>query len=205
MIDFFLKLFKKKKKKDSLEIPISEIPNGIKQVLQNSRRINYMARRVLEDKEHFGNITIPQHHAKYSIILFYYAIEELGKALKLKDKLEESKQNNQQIVKLTWWRDHDKKIKRAQREHPFLKIPKYDGESIDGETTTYTLNEDSEMVKGFQERSEFFLIGYDMKNKQWVNDLNTHIEESEVIKRIDKLDSILGDWQKEFKTTLSNL
>ncbi len=190
---------------DSLEIPISEIPMGIKRILQNSRRINYLARRVLQDIESLGNITIPQHHLKYSVILFYYAIEELGKALKLKDALEESKQKNPQTkIKITWWRKHDKKINRTQKEYPFLKIPKYDG-IVNGEVTTHILNEDSEIVKGFQERSEFFLIGYDMENEQWVNDLNTHIEESEVIKRIEKLDSILDDWQKEFKTTLSNL
>lgn len=159
-----------------------------------------MARRVFEDTESFGSMDIVQHHSKYAVILFYFAVEELGKALKLKEKLEEVKQNNPQMnnIQLNWWKDHDKKITRAQREFPELKIPKYREEKIDEKTFRYILEDDDELIKGFQERSEFFLVGYDMKKEQWVNDLSTHIEDAEVINKINYLDSILDRLQQKF-------
>jgi len=176
-------------------IAVSKIPIGVKQILQNSNRINYMAKRILLDTENHGSIDVIQHHGKYAIILFYYAVEELGKALKLKDEMDDAKTGKKSHIDVTkWFKEHDIKLERAQSEFPKLKIPAYNEEKINDSTIRFHLDEESEVVKGFQERSDFFLVSYDEENKSWINDLSSHIEEDEIIKKINILREIVNDW-----------
>lgn len=154
-----------------------------------------MAKRVLQDTENHGSIDVYQHHRKYAVILFYYAVEELGKALKLKDEMENAKTESKSHVDVTkWFKEHDDKLERAQNQFPELKIPEYKEERISESSVRFHLDKDSEIVKGFQDRSDFFLVGYDEENKTWVNDLSSHIEEDEVIKKMERLREIVSYW-----------
>lgn len=175
-------------------IAVSKIPIGIKQILQNSNRINHLAKRVLLDVENHGAIDVYQHHSKYAVILFYYAVEELGKALKLKDEMELAKSKKQSYVTITWFKNHDAKLTRAQEQFQELKIPKYREQKIDEKTSQYHKEEDTDIIKGFTDRSDFFLVSYDEDSKTWINDLSSHIEEDEVSRRLEKHKEIVNCW-----------
>jgi hypothetical protein len=175
-------------------IAVSKIPIGIKQILQNSNRINHLAKRVLLDVENHGSVDVYQHHSKYAVILFYYAVEELGKALKLQDEMEIAKTQKKSYVTVTWFKDHDTKLARAQKQFPELRIPNYIEEKIDARTRRYHKDEGTDIIKGFTDRSDFFLISYDEDKKEWINDLASHIEQDEVILRLNKHKEILDCW-----------
>lgn len=171
----------------SVRISISKIPIGIRLILQNSRRINHTAKALLLDWKDVGNMTIRQHNSKYAIILFYYSIEELGKAILLNELKKEAESNKIEYVENNkLFSDHDVKINKAQEKYPELKIPCL------GENYTF-----DEIVKGFKDRSNFFLVGFDEDNQEWISDLSSQISDDEVLKRIELMDSILDKLQEK--------
>lgn len=181
----------------TIRISISKIPLGMKLILQSSRRINHVAKAVLLDWKPIGNVTSRQHHSKYAIILFYYAVEELGKAIYLNElrNIAESK-NIEYIENDKLFSNHNVKINKAQEKYPELKIPNWKEESI-GEKS-FKLIPFDEKIKGFIDRSNFFLVGFDEANQKWISDLSSQIDDDEVQKRIELLDSILDELQEKY-------
>ena len=181
----------------TVRISLSKIPIGIRYSLQNSRRINHTAKALLLDWKPIGNMTIRQHHSKYAIILFYYSIEELGKALYLDELKQNAESNNVEYVESDkLFSDHDVKINKAQEKYPELKIPNWKEESI-GEKM-FKLVPHDEVVKGFMDRSNFFLVGFDEDNQEWINDISSKFDDDEILKRIELLDSILDELQEKY-------
>jgi len=55
-----------------------------------------------------------------------------------------------------------------------------------------------EIVKGFMVRSNFFLVGFDEDNQEWINDISSNFDDDEIKKRIELLDSILDELQEHY-------
>jgi hypothetical protein len=67
-------------------------------------------------------------------------------------------------------------------------------EKINANTIQYHEDEDTDIIKGFSDRSDFFLVSYDEDAKMWINDLASHIEKDEVLVRLEKHKEILNSW-----------
>jgi len=87
-----------------VKIPVKDIDIGIQQCLYSSNRLNGIASLLLEQNPRF-------YHNQYSAVLYYYALEEFGKALYLRRLKEEEKNNSHVMVYLY---EHDIKINEAK-------------------------------------------------------------------------------------------
>jgi len=178
----------------TVRIHISNIPLGLKLILQSSRRINHLAKAILTDWKPVENFTSRQHHSKYAIILFYYAIEELGKAIYLDELRQDAESNKIKYVESDkLFSKHDVKIDKVQEKYPELKIPNWKEEPINEKM--FKLVSHDEIIKGFVDRSNLFLVGFDENNQEWISDLSSKYDDDEIQKRIEALDSILDDLQ----------
>ena len=72
-----------------MNIPIKYVDEGIHRSIYNSLELLVACNSIFSDKENFKEIGISlpktQEYARYSIVMYYYAVEEFGKALKLKE------------------------------------------------------------------------------------------------------------------------
>lgn len=178
-----------------VKIPVSKVNVGLRGILQNSRRINHLAKRTLKDWEDKGTFSVKQHHNKYSIILFYYAVEELGKAIYLQELKDQADSENLDFIdNPDLFKKHDVKLKKAQEKYPGLIVPKFEQEMIDAKTYRLVAS-DQEIVNGFLDRSDLFLVSFDESQQKWINDLSDIIHDEELLKKIMLLDSILDKLQ----------
>jgi len=179
----------------TVRIPIEQIDKGIIFCLQNSHRINKTAKALLLDWKLTGQ-EVKQHDSKYSIVLFYYAVEELGKAIRLEEYKKEAEVNNRKYVeddKL--FSDHNYKINIAQSKYPDLKIPNWKQEPI--RENTYKLIPYDEIIHNFVERSNFWLVDYNPESGKWISKL-PEVDDDEILKRLEQLDKIIDEWQNQF-------
>lgn len=170
-----------------MEIPITSIQYGVLESLNSSLRIISIAK------------TLPstEHDIKYAVILFYYALEEYGKALLLEGENDNITQN-QTHINPTWFYCHNHKIRSVRIRHPNLYIPKYKFPQIEGKADTLT--NEGDVAETFQDRSNLLLTDYDDKTNRWGWGKNLeHIEDEDVMKKLDELEQLVRPHQKQCK------
>ena len=97
------------------KIPVTEVNVGLSRIIYNSIELLKTCEIIFYDKiKYSGGISVPttQKYEEYCTVLYYYALEEFGKALKLKiakDDADKSKMPDIHVGK--WWLKHDEKIK----------------------------------------------------------------------------------------------
>ena len=110
-----------------MKIPVNQIKFGIQHCLYSSRNICNIAKIIFTQYQtelgNGGTSIIP----KYSVIMLYYAIEELGKAIMLEEKLDDVKNKNLTEItdNVNIFRNHNIKIDKAQEKYPDLFIEKF--------------------------------------------------------------------------------
>lgn len=154
-----------------VKIPSNRVNHGIIASLKNSRRINKLARSIFRKDDFF-----------LSLVMYYYALEEFGKALLLEQ--EKKKQKNQKEIQL-YLRDHHTKLKLVKKIHNDLIIKKTRRDKIrsikHSKFNTMTLFEEIRTIRDFFDlksisvtRTGFWLVDYDPKKKRW----NTYEEKT---------------------------
>lgn len=172
-------------------IPIQEIDSGITYCLFNARRINQIAHILWERNPR-------EYSDEYIAVMYYYAVEEFGKALHLKSLKESSKNETHVKAKLY---DHNLKMEEALKHNPNLIIrklvktphkfppkPKNDEVFILHDSAVWTLS-NYNIVDGFFERSSMWLIDYDEKLMKWNDSDRELLDTYEIHEKINLLDS----------------
>lgn len=137
-----------------MRIPTSEIGLGIKTCIDNSKQILNAGKLLFDDG-----------FWKYSVILYYYSLEEFGKALILKNRVMENS-SQYEIEVSDFFYDHDKKIEEARKIlGDKADIIQYKEFPSDGQF--HTLEEDRAVVDDFKSRSSLWLIDYDSATHSW--------------------------------------
>jgi hypothetical protein len=143
--------------------------------------------------------------------MFYYAIEELGKAIILEEFMNDAIQKNLTKIKVhKHIGNHDQKINKAQKQYPNLTIEKFNEKIIDIHSNQQVENKSSfikkiinfqwksdvEIIRSFTDRSNLWLITFDESNNQWLNPI-TNFDIEELKNKIKLLDEIISDWLKK--------
>lgn len=179
-----------------MEIPIDKVDFGIKRSLQSSRRINKAAKALLEDYTPMGQVEVREHNSAYSIVLFYYAVEELGKAIRLETLKRNSIENGCLTIEDDQlFSNHDYKINIANKRYPKLIIPNWEKKFI--KENTYQLIPVGKIIKNFTDRSNLWLVSFDEKKGSWRDWLND-VDDEEITKSINELDKVLNKWMKKY-------
>lgn len=195
-------------RKENIIIPVDQIKHGIIHCLHSSRRIQDIAQSILiqyqTELDNGGTSIDP----KYSIIMFYYAIEELGKAIILEEFMNDAIQKNLTEIKIyKYIGDHNQKINKAQKQYPNLTIEKFKEEIIDVHSnqqvenkssfikkiTHFQWKSDGEIIRSFTDRSNLWLVTFDESNNKWLNPIN-NFDIEELKNKIKLLDEIISDW-----------
>lgn len=166
-------------------IPTTEIIWGIMESLFNARRIERLAKRILEDEQIIGIFTLKEHHIKYPIVLFYYAIEEFGKAILLEGEIDIAIFHKLSHIQPIWWFNHNHKIRAVQVKYPELRIDRE--------------KSNDEIIENFHDRSNLLLTDYNEKG--WGNN-PLNIEQEDICKKIEQLDELIDQMQNRFRNII---
>lgn len=151
---------------------------------------------MLKDWHPVGQFEVKQHDSKYAIVMFYYALEEFGKALKLQKAKEKTTMNQEQYVEdSSLFVKHDYKVDESLKQYPDLTIPNWIQEQI--KENTYKLVPNGEIIEDFIERSNMWLVSYDQNSNKWKEQF-FNIDDEIVETKIDYLDKLLDEWQKKY-------
>lgn len=210
-------------KREPIIISIEKIDEGIKQSIYNSLELLVACESIFYDKVKYdGGITEPktQNYVVYSMVLYYYAMEEFGKAIKLKESKQEAEKNNIQNINVTsWFMNHQKKIERIHEIYGndlhILKSKELTLEPIDLKNFKFPqdkqlfFNQLSENIKfepieyedaiftNYQgDRSNLFLTNYDQDKKTW-RTLLPFFTSHEVEMKIPTLRKTIHKWQTD--------
>ena len=180
------------------KIPINKIDFGIIESLNNSRRILKACEILYTAKHKVGDYTVIEIDSKYAVILYYYALEELGKAIKLEDEKNRAKENNQNFIDVdSWFLKHDVKLDFVIKKYgKGLHISKVRWER--GRGNFLIGKTDGPLIKKFQERSNLWLTDYDEQSEGWQKPIDQFIDD-DLEKKIPQVNEILGDWQKKYR------
>lgn len=161
-------------------IPLEKIDAGIKRCIANSQELLDLANKINEgDKINDGFISIP-FSLELPVVLHYYALEELGKAIKLEQE-KNNVQSQESKIKINWFIDHDAKVKATIEEigdefHVLKPEPIPD--SKPGEFTHHTVKYSGPAVNNFKYRSSRLLTDYDENTKNGEPFLNLVYEKN---------------------------
>ena len=92
-----------------INISVSHIDAGIKLCLDNTENILQSNLYILEHNMF--------HTRNLELVLYYYALEEYGKAIKLKQDKDIAIQKKRKIITPGWWYKHDSKILAVREKH----------------------------------------------------------------------------------------
>jgi len=185
------------------KIPIDKIDFGIIESLKNSRRILKASEILYEAKHKVGDYTVIEIDSKYAVILYYYALEELGKAIKLEDEKSKAKENNQNSIDVdSWFLKHDIKLDYAIAKHgKGLHISKVKWEK--GRGNFFIGKTDGPLIKKFQERSNLWLTDYNEQKESWQKPIDQFIDD-DLEKKIPQVNQILDYWQEKYRKIRKN-
>lgn len=145
-------------------IPHNRVNFGIRACLRNSKRISLESSRILK------------RDAYLSLVLYYYAVEEFGKALLLEELKNKSRNGKGFSVDL---QNHSTKLKQIQTKHKDLLIKRLE---IDHSKSYSGINKNKKIVVDFlrqskddifnidnisTERTSLWLVDYNEKSKHW--------------------------------------
>lgn len=145
-----------------VKIPIKSIDAGIESCLYN-------AMNILESCEYISEHNM-FHTGDLELVLYYYSLEEYGKAIKLKQDKEDATKTKIKIIDPSnWFFKHDKKIEAVRSRHEnMLDITNKGILSITlGDVHVDHSKHNELLIKTFLDRSNFFLIGYDEEKDKW--------------------------------------
>lgn len=158
-------------KKSSKLIPLDKIDNGIKACLQNAQRIIKACETVFYAKTKVGDFSVVDNAPEISVILYYYALEELGKALKLEEEKFKAETSGEPNVNVeSWFLNHNKKLdavitKFGTKYHIFEADPiplsppgKFEFQSVEYSNPS---------IEKFMDRSKLLLTDFDEKKQEW--------------------------------------
>ena len=200
-------------KKPTIKIPVDQIKYGIIHCLHSSRRIQDIAKNTLMQYQTELDNGGTSLNPKYSIIMFYYAIEELGKAITLEELMNNAIQRSLTEIKVhKYIGDHHQKIKKAQEKYSDLTIEKFKEEIINihsnlheenkssfiKKITCFQWKSDGEIIQSFTDRSNLWLVTFDEANNKWLNPID-NFDVEELKDKIKLLDKILSDWLKKYQ------
>ena len=180
--------------KKSIIIPIKQVDTGVIHCLYSSNTLNFIAKLLHERNPREYSDEIP-------IVLYYYALEEFGKALYLIRLKSESVDDS---VKADLY-DHNIKIKEALKHNPDLFIRKLEikREWIDPNAdmfksrTSYELSDEA-IINGFFERSSLWLTDYDEEMKDWKPRFDIH-DTDEISRKIELLQNEVAKLQRDYR------
>ena len=206
-----------------MKIPVNQIKFGIQHCLYSSRNICNIAKIIFTQYQtelgNGGTSIIP----KYSVIMLYYAIEELGKAIMLEEKLDDVKNKNLTEItdnvnifrnhNVNIFRNHNIKIDKAQEKYPDLFIEKFKkkitkeylsefrspetGRVYSMPTSEFELIPDGDTFPTFMDRSNLWLVTFDELNNKWLEPIDD-FDIEKLSETINQLDLILSDWQTKY-------
>lgn len=198
-----------------MKIPVNQIKFGIQHCLYSSRNICNIAKIIFTQYQtelgNGGTSIIP----KYSVIMLYYAIEELGKAIMLEEKLDDVKNKNLTEItdNVNIFRNHNIKIDKAQEKYPDLFIEKFKkkitkeylsefrspetGRVYSMPTSEFELIPDGDIFPTFMDRSNLWLVTFDELNNKWLEPIDD-FDIEKLSETINQLDLILSDWQTKY-------
>ncbi len=159
-------------------IPYDRIDHGIRASLKNSRRISNLSLRLLKQAEF------------QSLVLYYYAIEEFGKAIQLeKSKKKMAKQEtitinlNKHIIKLGYIRKYHKDL--IIKKPKFIKTKTEKGpDKIKRIISGYWKETNRDIFPINRNlpnlRTGFWLVDYNEKTKRWNEHHNNFINDETI-------------------------
>jgi hypothetical protein len=183
--------------KTKIKIPIKDVDTGIRQSLWNANRINAMAKTILKSKKKIDLFTVRDHPNKYAVVLFYYALEEFGKAVYL-SILKNNTQKGEKFIVAELY-NHDKKMDEVKKHYPDLYIKKWKMQPLgkDRPSKFFTYIENGEIVSNFMERSSLWLVDYDERKSKWKEQF-PYTEDDEISKMIKNLESEIENLLEKF-------
>lgn len=137
-----------------------------------------------------GFVPKTQQYERYQIVLYYYAVEEFGKTLKLFENKKFVEKHNHKIIDTEWFKDHDSKIykviEKYGKDMDILK-PK----EIPNDGKFHNVEHEDSLLKKYQEdRAQLLLANYDSNTKKWMQDIPMAIH-YEIESKICKLEKII--------------
>ena len=174
-------------------IKLQHINFGIKKCLRNARFLNEISKTIFEHGKKIGDFRTHTFPENYSVVLYYYAIEEVGKAIKLKELKQIGV--NKKIVSCDWFYDHKSKIEAVQNKFPDLKIPVYHFKKISDRLNSWAHS-------GFfpieaKERASWWLVDHNDQENTWEPPLELLRDDFET--KPKKLDEIIQQLLDEIK------
>src|SRR5438445_3675391 len=165
-------------------LPISHVDDGIKECIKNAKSLLDLAKKLNED-----------HFEKQSIIIFYLALEEFGKAVILIDKKKFAEHKEElEINTDEFFYDSNKKIKAAVRTiGPHIEIIKPKSHPMKPESSNLDL-ENNEFKMG---SCNLLFIDYNSSDGKWIQKLSDfQIEDQK--KPFIVLEKMLKKWDVIF-------
>lgn len=189
-----------------MEIPTEQLKWGIIHCIYSSQSINDLSERIFKQYEEELSKGGTSLQPKYSVVMFYYAIEELGKAILIEEKMIQAlKRESKKITVERHFGSHDDKIYKAQERYPELGIqrliPEYDINEktiIDrNKVKFFKLIPDGDIIPSFTDRSNLWLTTFDEAKNEWLYPVDD-FDIDELRDKIRKLDKILEEWRQKY-------
>lgn len=177
-----------------VKIPNDRIDHGIRASLTNAKRINKLAHKLRKNDTYLA------------LVLYYYAIEEFGKALYLEKS--KKKSHNHGFVEIKLY-SHETKLDYVKRYHKDLLIKKLKFIKTKTEINPYPLikkiesgyyKETRESIFSAHERTGYWLVDYNKKTKRWNEYRNNFIDVENLTKKISILYKKIQKMKNQYKT-----
>lgn len=164
-------------------IPVSQIDEGIK-VCKNKSGLLLKAAKKLYDCQFVDE----------AVIMYYYSVEELGKAIVLRNRKNTAISESKTDVDVSdFFYSHDEKINAVRNmAGSDIDIMEYNPIPEDGQF--YAMTEKGPTIKDFRERSSVLLTDYDPNTWTWGKILPIPIA-YQVEKAFTKLQSVLDNYK----------
>jgi len=178
-------------------IPVDKIDFGIRKCLQNANVIMKACETVFNAKEEHGYITVIENAPEISVVLYYYALEELGKAIKLESERDAARESGKDSIDATsWFIDHDEKLEAAIHRygnewHILEADPIPVSPSLE-EFEFHTVEYSQPSIRNFIDRSNLLLTDYNRSSGHWGRFLESGTTD-EMEKKIPQFDKLLHD------------
>jgi AbiV family abortive infection protein len=177
--------------KKLVKIPNNRIDYGIQASLTNAKRINKLASKLRKNDTYLA------------LVLYYYAIEEFGKALYLEKS--KKKSHNHGFIEIKLY-DHKTKLDYVKRYHKDLLIKKLKFIKTKTEINPYKLIKKIEsgyyketrqnIFPSSLERTGYWLVDYNEKTKHWNEYKSNFIDDENLIKKISILNKKIQKMKK---------
>ena len=148
-----------------------------------------------------GEFTVIENAPEISVVLYYYALEEVGKAIKLEEEKSKVESSAEFIDVTSWFKDHDAKItafinKYGEEWHIFEADTIPVSPSRD-ELTYHSVKFTKPSIKTFTDRSNLLLSDYDDESKSWKRFLESGTSH-EIETKIHKFEKLLDEIQSTY-------